>query len=82
MNAKVYGINHCDIMKKAFAWLDAHRVEYEFHDQKKAGVPPGTPKAWAKRTGREAPAEFARAQAARFFPTAPGTTRALRSKVQ
>ena len=38
---RVYGIRNCDTMKKAFAWLDAHKVAYEFHDYKKAGVPPG-----------------------------------------
>jgi arsenate reductase-like glutaredoxin family protein len=58
------------------------RVEYEFHDYKKAGAPPGKLNAWAKQAGWEALAEFARAQLARFFPIAPGTTRALRSKVQ
>jgi arsenate reductase len=40
-------------MKKAFAWLDAHKVAYEFHDYKKDGVPPGKLAAWAKRAGWE-----------------------------
>ena len=40
-------------MKKAFAWLDAHRIAYEFHDYKKSGVPPGKLKEWAKTTGWE-----------------------------
>lgn len=49
----VYGIRNCDTMKKAFAWLDAHRVRYEFHDYKKSGVPHRKLKAWAKRAGWE-----------------------------
>lgn len=40
-------------MKKAFALLDQRRVAYEFHDYKKAGVPPGKLAAWAKQVGWE-----------------------------
>jgi Spx/MgsR family transcriptional regulator len=50
---KIYGIRNCDTMKKAFAWLESHGVKYEFHDYKKAGVPPGKLKAWAKSAGWE-----------------------------
>jgi arsenate reductase len=53
MATKIYGIKNCDTMKKAFAWLEAHKVAYEFHDYKKAGVPPGKLKAWAAKTGWE-----------------------------
>ena len=53
MKATVYGIRNCDTMKKAFAWLDAHKVAYDFHDYKKAGVPPGKLKAWAAKVGWE-----------------------------
>ena len=35
---RIYGIKNCDTMKKAFAWLDANGVAYEFIDYKKAGV--------------------------------------------
>ncbi len=34
----VYGIKNCDTMKKAFTWLDNHKVAYEFHDYKKEGA--------------------------------------------
>lgn len=51
MKAKIYGIRNCDTMKKAFAWLDARHLPYEFHDYKKAGVPPGKLKAWAAQAG-------------------------------
>ena len=50
---RIYGIKNCDSMKKAFAWCEAHGVACEFHDYKKAGVPPGKLKEWAKLTGWE-----------------------------
>jgi arsenate reductase len=53
MKAKIYGIRNCDTMKKAFAFLDAKGVEYEFHDYKRLGVPPGKLKKWAGRVGWE-----------------------------
>jgi arsenate reductase len=53
MKPTIYGIRNCDTMKKAFAWLDGHGIAYEFHDYKKAGVPPGKLRQWAKRAGWE-----------------------------
>jgi len=50
---KIYGIRNCDTMKKAFAFLEAKKVAYDFHDYKKDGVPPGKLKEWAKRVGWE-----------------------------
>ncbi|HYD17177.1 MAG TPA: arsenate reductase [Patescibacteria group bacterium] len=38
MSITVYGIKNCDTMKKAFDWLDKHKVAYTFHDYKKAGA--------------------------------------------
>jgi arsenate reductase (glutaredoxin) len=35
---KIYGIKNCDTMKKAFDWLTAHNIPYEFHDYKKLGI--------------------------------------------
>jgi len=46
---KIYGIRNCDTMKKAFAWLDAQGIGYEFHDYKKDGVPAGKLQEWAAR---------------------------------
>lgn len=34
----LYGIPACDTVKKARQWLDAHKVNYTFHDYKKKGV--------------------------------------------
>ena len=50
---KIYGIRNCDTMKKAFAFLEAKKLAYEFHDYKKDGVPPGKLKEWAQRAGWE-----------------------------
>ena len=50
---KIYGIRNCDTMKKAFAFLEAKRIAYHFHDYKKDGVPPGKLAEWAKRAGWE-----------------------------
>ena len=35
---KIYGIKNCDTVKKAFKWLEANNIEYQFHDYKKEGV--------------------------------------------
>ena len=39
MTVTIFGIRNCDTMKKAFTWLDAHNVDYSFHDYKKLGAP-------------------------------------------
>jgi arsenate reductase len=48
---RIYGIKNCDTMKKAFAWLAAAGIAYEFHDYKKDGVPPEKLAQWAARAG-------------------------------
>lgn len=53
MKPKIYGIRNCDTMKKAFAWLDARNIAYEFHDYKKDGVSQAKLKEWAARAGWE-----------------------------
>ena len=50
---RVYGIKNCDTMKKAFAWLEARKIAYDFHDYKKDGVPAGKLKEWAAKAGWE-----------------------------
>jgi arsenate reductase (glutaredoxin) len=49
----IYGIKACDTMKKARAWLDAHRVAHEFHDYKVAGIERPRLESWAKAVGWE-----------------------------
>ncbi|SDG93713.1 arsenate reductase [Propionivibrio dicarboxylicus] len=47
----VYGIKNCDTMKKAFAWLDANGIAYEFIDYKQAGVTDSRLPDWNRRAG-------------------------------
>ena len=35
---KIYGIKNCDTVKKALNWLNDNKIEYQFHDYKKAGI--------------------------------------------
>jgi len=37
---KIYGIKNCDTMKKAFKWLDAQHIDYQFHNYKTDGLSP------------------------------------------
>ena len=53
MAATLYGIKNCDTMKKAWTWLDAHGVAYDFHDYKKAGIDEATLRGWAGKVGWE-----------------------------
>ncbi len=53
MSITIYGIKNCDTMKKAFAWLDGHRIAYEFHDYKKAGVTKAQLTKWCRAAGWE-----------------------------
>lgn len=46
---KIYGIKNCDTMKKAFTWLDQHKVKYEFHDYKKEGVTKAVIESWLEQ---------------------------------
>ena len=50
---KVFGIKNCDTMKKAFAWLAANGIAYEFIDYKKAGVAESHLADWNRRAGWE-----------------------------
>lgn len=36
---RLYGIKNCDKIKKAKGWLEAHQVEYHFHDYRQDGLP-------------------------------------------
>ncbi|MFZ4536974.1 ArsC family reductase [Propionivibrio sp.] len=50
---RIYGIKNCDTMKKAFDWLEANSVEYEFIDYKKAGIAQKHLPEWNQRAGWE-----------------------------
>ncbi|MEP3348953.1 MAG: ArsC family reductase [Marinomonas sp.] len=49
----IYGIKNCDTMKKAFRWLEEHKIEYRFHDYKKEALETETAKAWIDELGWE-----------------------------
>ncbi len=53
MPITIYGIKHCDTMKKARTWLEAHGVDYGFHDYKTAGVDRAALEGWARQVGWE-----------------------------
>jgi arsenate reductase len=50
---RIYGIKNCGAMKKAFAWLEAKGVAYEFVDYKRPGVAAACLPEWNRRAGWE-----------------------------
>lgn len=50
----VYGIPNCNTVKKAQDWLKQNKVDYTFHDFKKAGITESKLKEWTKRVGWQA----------------------------
>ena len=53
MKTTIYGIRNCDTMKKARAWLEAHGVDYAFHDYKIEGIDRATLEKWTRTVGWE-----------------------------
>ena len=53
MMPTLYGIPHCDTVKRARAWLAGRGVDVQFHDFKKAGVPADALDAWIAALGWE-----------------------------
>ena len=53
MTAKIYGIKNCDTMKKAFDWLKANGVAYDFHDYRAEGIDTAIIRDWCYRVGWE-----------------------------
>ena len=53
MTITLYGIPNCDTMKKARKWLEAHGIDYQFHDFKKQGLDEKVLRAWVKELGWE-----------------------------
>ncbi|WP_315832290.1 ArsC family reductase [Bradyrhizobium prioriisuperbiae] len=53
MTTTIYGIKNCDTMKKARAWLDGHKIAYDFHDYKAAGIDRKRLESWSKEVGWE-----------------------------
>lgn len=49
----LYGIKNCDTVKKARTWLNAHDLEYVFHDYKTEGIDRPRLKGWCDELGWE-----------------------------
>lgn len=49
----LYGIPNCDTIKKARKWLQAHDIDYQFHNYKTDGMPEKKLKTWVKQVGWE-----------------------------
>lgn len=54
MTVTIYGIKACSTMQKAFAWLGAHGIAYDFHDYKQAGVTSAQLAGWCRGASWEA----------------------------
>jgi Spx/MgsR family transcriptional regulator len=53
MTVTLYGIKNCDTMKKARTWLDAHGIDYSFHDYKASSIDAAHLNAWIDAAGWE-----------------------------
>jgi arsenate reductase len=49
----LYGIKNCDTIKKSRKWLEAHGVEYRFHDFRTDGLDAKQLRRWVKELGWE-----------------------------
>jgi arsenate reductase (glutaredoxin) len=49
----MYGIKNCDTIKRARTWLESHKVDYDFHDYKSAGIDRALLEGWVKKAGWE-----------------------------
>ena len=49
----LYGIKNCDTVKKARKWLEAHSVDYRFHDFRGDGLEQEAVAAWLAELGWE-----------------------------
>lgn len=46
---KLYGIPNCNSVKKAFDWLNDHKIDYDFHNYKKSGITKNKLADWCKK---------------------------------
>ena len=53
MSTTLYGISNCDTVRKARHWLEAHHVDYRFHDVRKDGLARNTLRGWIAELGWE-----------------------------
>ncbi|SIT07614.1 ArsC family reductase [Neptunomonas antarctica] len=53
MSITLFGIKNCDTIKKARKWLEAHQVEYRFHDFRVDGLSEALLDQWISALGWE-----------------------------
>ena len=53
MPTTLYGIKNCDTIRKARKWLEAHGIDYQFHDVRSGGLDESQLKHWIKALGWE-----------------------------
>lgn len=53
MTATLYGIKNCDTVKAARRWLEAHDIEYRFHDFRADGLALAQAQAWLDELGMD-----------------------------
>lgn len=51
MTTTLYGIKNCDTVRAARRWLEAHRIEYRFHDFREDGLDRATLEHWIDELG-------------------------------
>lgn len=49
----LYGIKNCDTVKKARLWLEAHDIEYQYHDFRQDGLEEKLLQSWIEKLGRD-----------------------------
>ena len=49
----IYGIPNCDSIKKTIDWYNKHKIEFEFHNYKKAGIEEAKLNSWCEQVGWE-----------------------------
>ncbi len=49
----IYGIPTCDSIKKTIDWFKKHKIEFEFHNYKKAGIEEAKLNSWCEQVGWE-----------------------------
>ena len=48
---EMFGIPHCDTIKKARSWLQQHGIDYQFHNYKSEGLDQDRLTAWVEQVG-------------------------------
>lgn len=50
----IFGLTHCDTVRRARAWLSQQGASYDFHDFSRAGVPAKQLDRWIEELGTDA----------------------------